>query len=109
MRKKIVCGANNNGNRAAKKMKFWKTGLVALLAGCAQFASAAEYTGRLIVKLRTPAASAQMHTILSANQASTLSQIAGVQLAAVRAMSGGGQVVQLPQTVTVAEAQAVAD
>lgn len=90
-------------------MKFWKTGLVALFVGGTQFASAAEYTGRLIVKLRMPAASAQMHTIMSANQASTLSQIAGVQLAAVRAMSGGGQVVQLPQTMTVAEAQAVAD
>lgn len=83
--------------------------LALLLAAGAQFASAAEYTDRLIVKLRVPLASAQMHTITSANQASTLSHVAGVQLAAVRAMSGGGQVVRLPQLMTVAEAQAVAD
>lgn len=90
-------------------MKYWKIGLAALLAGGAQFAPAAEYTDRLIVKLRAPTASAQMHTIMSANQASTLSQITGVQLAAVRTMSGGGQVVRLPQAMTVDEAQTVAD
>ena len=90
-------------------MNFWKIALVALLAGGSQLALATEYTDRLILKLRAPTASAQMHTIMSANQASTLSQVAGVQLAAVRAMSGGGQVLRLPQTVTVAEAQAVAD
>lgn len=90
-------------------MKFWKIGLAVLLAGGAQFASAAEYTDRLIVKMRAPLSSVQIHTIMSANQASTLSHVAGVQLAAVRVMSGGAQVVRLPQTVTVAEAQAVAE
>jgi serine protease len=89
-------------------MNYWKIGLAVLVASVVQVASAAEYTDRLIVKLRAPTVSAQMHSIMSASQESTLRNIAGIQLSRVRVMSDGGQVMQLPQAMTVAEAQVVA-
>ncbi len=90
-------------------MDYWKIGLAVLVASVVQVASAAEYTDRLIVKLRAPTVSAQMHSIMSASQESTLRNIAGIQLSRVRVMSDGGQVMQLPQAMTVAEAQVVAN
>lgn len=89
-------------------MRYWKASLLFLLAGDALGASAVEYTDRLIVKLRAPASGAQVHTIMSASQESSLSRIAGIRLARVRPMSGGGQVMGLPQWMTVEEAQTVA-
>jgi serine protease len=66
-----------------------------------------DFTDRLIVKLRDPqAARAQ---VVAADRLSALNAAAGVALTFFRPMSGDAHVLKLPQRMTVAEAQAVAD
>jgi serine protease len=66
-----------------------------------------DFTDQLIVKLRDPqAARAQ---VLAADRLSALNAAAGVALTFFRPMSGDAHVLKLPQRMTVAEAQAVAD
>ncbi len=87
--------------------KLWGLGWAVFLACWCQLSAAAEYTDRMIVKLRAPATGVQ--TIMSSDQELALSRIAGLQLARVRAMSGDGQVLRLPYWLSLADAQAVAD
>lgn len=67
----------------------------------------ADYTDRLIVKLRTQAAGAQQ-TLMSAAQVRALSTVAGVPLSGLRPMSGGAHVLKLPSRMAVAAATAIA-
>jgi serine protease len=66
-----------------------------------------DFTDRLIVKLRDPrAARAQ---VVAADRLNALSAAAGVALTHLRPMSGDAHVLKLPQRMSVAEAQAIAD
>jgi serine protease len=87
-------------------VKKWNLGWAVLLTCWCQLSAAAEYTDRMIVKLRAPAVGVQ--TIMSSDQELALSRIAGLQLARVRAMSGDVQVLRLPYWLSLADAQAVA-
>jgi serine protease len=67
----------------------------------------ADHTDRLIVKLRNQTIGAQ-HTLMSAEQVSALSTVAGVVLTSLRPMSGGAHVLKLPSRITVGAAVVIA-
>lgn len=66
-----------------------------------------DFTDRLIVKLRDPQAGRAQ--VLGGDRLSALNAAAGVALTHFRPMSGDAHVLKLPQRMTVAEAQAIAD
>jgi serine protease len=67
----------------------------------------ANTTERLIVKLRDPAAAGRVHG-LSSDRLRTLSIKAGVALTYHRALGGDAQLLKLPRSMSLAEAQTVA-
>ena len=92
----------NNGRRliALLALSLLTAPLQAAQAGGGQ-------TDRLIVKFRTSSGSAP-YTIMSAPRVHAMSAVAGVELATLRVMTGGAQVLQLPSHMPLTEVAAIA-
>jgi serine protease len=88
----------------------WPAALQAASASPTRKASAPAaplLVGQLMIKLRAPSAVERVQA-LEADRMAVLSDAAGMPLTAVRAMSGDASVVRLPQLMTAAEAERVA-
>ena len=80
---------------------------LSLLAVPLQAAQPVGHTDRLIVKFRASSGSAP-YTIMNAPRVHAMSAVAGVELATLRVMTGGAQVLQLPSRMPLNEVAAIA-
>lgn len=80
---------------------------LSLLTAPLQAAQSVAHTDRLIVKFRASSGSAP-YTIMSAPRVHAMSAVAGVELATLRVMTGGAQVLQLPSRMPLNEVAAIA-
>ena len=91
----------NNGRRLIALLA------LSLLTAPLQAAHSVDHTDRLIVKFRASSGNAP-YTIMSASRVHAMSAIAGVELATLRVMAGGAQVLQLPSRMPLNEVAAIA-